>query len=358
MRDKELLYHEVQYIRRSMGLTLNVANIDIIQYTLNRYGNISMEEIPLKTHGLHGMMVPPSENSEPYIVILNSNRNETEKRFDYTHELMHIALHRNIKRHFKCFDNPKQTQDKFIEWEANEGAAEFLLPYRLFIPVYVQLAKAHAREWLNSPPIRILSKKFNVTEAVVSNRIKSLNYEIYQYLHGIPLDDIEILSNTKLERAGWKKTHTKYYCVNCLSPINRKQSFCHICGQQFPHGTLKRHAYVWEGAGYMIFDGVKLNSNNKAAVCPNCGNEEILDEGEFCHICGVKLINMCDRVIYNDGERIGYCEGHKPLPGNERYCPYCGEKTTFFKTGVLKSWDEEVKPQEEYEEIKDDLLPF
>ena len=67
---------------------------------------------------------------------------------------------------------------------------------------------------MNSPPVRLLANEFNVTDSVVANRIKSLNYEIYQYMHGIHVDQIRIESATSLEKRGWKKSHIKHYCVN------------------------------------------------------------------------------------------------------------------------------------------------
>lgn len=359
MYNKESLYREVHRIREYMGLSPNDSMIDIIGFCASNFKDIIMEEIPLKTHGLHGMMIPPSKNAEPYIILLNSYRNEIEKRFDYTHELMHIALHKDIKRNFNCFDDPKQAQDRFIEWEANEGAAEFLLPYKLFIPIYVRLSKIHAREWLNSPPTQILSKRFNVTEAVVSNRIRSLNYEIYQYLHGVSLDEIKILSATKLESIGWKKSHAKRYCINCLSPVHRGQLFCHICGQKFPVNMFKRLAYIAEGAGYMIYDGIKIDENGKAIECPVCHNEQIL-EGSYCQICGGCLINKCDSEgMIDNGVETFYCSSdHSPLPGNARYCPICGQETTFKKMGVLAPWNK-IIDQKLIDIIEeDDSLPF
>lgn len=108
----------------------------------------------------------------------------------------------------------------------------------------------------------------------------------------------------------------------------------------------------------MAFDGIKLKENGMAATCPCCGNEETLDEGEYCHICGELLINRCENGIFDDdGKWVDNCRGHKALPGNARYCPYCGGKTTFFKNGVLKAWNYQDSTGE-FEEITDDGLLF
>ena len=46
---------------------------------------------------------------------------------------------------------------------------------------------------------REMAEIFNVPEAVIKYRIENLKYETTQYLSGIPLDEIEILSAKKQE---------------------------------------------------------------------------------------------------------------------------------------------------------------
>ena len=48
----------------------------------------------------------------------------------------------------------------------------------------------------------------------------------------------------------------------------------------------------------------------------------------------------------------------KELAQDANFCPYCGEKTTFFKTGALKPWEEELRPDFEGISDEDDTLPF
>jgi len=85
----------------------------------------------------------------------------------------------------------------------------------------------------------------------------------------------------------------------------------------------------------MKYEGVKMDSNNKAVICPICNNENIISEGDFCQICGTKLINEC-MVITNDYGEVYSCEKGKRLSGEARFCPYCGGETTFLKKGILK----------------------
>ena len=70
------------------------------------------------------------------IVTINSNiQNKNKRRFVIAHELGHLKLHRNIQRFFSC------DEKAFLEWhkagshesQANEFAAELLMPSNLFV---------------------------------------------------------------------------------------------------------------------------------------------------------------------------------------------------------------------------------
>ncbi len=82
----------------------------------------------------------------------------------------------------------------------------------------------------------------------------------------------------------------------------------------------------------MIYDGIKLNLNGQALECPNCKSETTIKDSEYCITCGNSIINFCSNY--------GCSHERVPLPGNARYCPYCGEQTVFFTLGYLKKWDD------------------
>lgn len=82
-------------------------------------------------------------------------------------------------------------------------------------------------------------------------------------------------------------------------------------------------------------DGYVLDENSKAIRCPKCDNEDILNEGNYCSICGVYLINQCTNegnYDYNEPP----CEAL--LPSNARYCHLCGVASTYFTNGLLVDW--------------------
>lgn len=82
-------------------------------------------------------------------------------------------------------------RDKEKEWQANEGAAELLLPYKDFIPRFVQTAK-YVEE--NYEPLEEvyneLARFYKVMPIVVDYRIRNLESEILQYINGTPIERI------------------------------------------------------------------------------------------------------------------------------------------------------------------------
>lgn len=142
-------------------------------------------------------------------IILNTQRNSQEQGFDFRHELLHKHKHRkNGKLSYNCFTTQ---QDSFIEWEANEGAAEMMIPYRIFIS---DVAEAYPT-FMTSSDIHIfkrkMQQKYNVTPAMIELRLKNLKYEIWQCVNNVPMDEIEILSGKELE-----KRHIKVQSINDL----------------------------------------------------------------------------------------------------------------------------------------------
>jgi predicted RNA-binding Zn-ribbon protein involved in translation (DUF1610 family) len=102
----------------------------------------------------------------------------------------------------------------------------------------------------------------------------------------------------------------------------------------------------------MIYSGLEVDESGKAMECPECGNTEISD-GDYCKICGTMIVNRCGQVAYDP-----YGQNPKPipceasiqhsLPGNARFCPYCGNETSFLKNGLLKKWDAKQDESESY----------
>ena len=327
---KASLYQRVQNVRKQLNITLldyPINSISLFTETMGR----KLGYAPFKKSALRGVASIDKENPVRDVILLNASRTKLEQNFDCAHEIIHTIAHRNLPgvSSFNCFETVSEKQDPFIEWQANEGAAELLVPYKDFIPTYIELSRKNARSWYGTPPLKELTERYNVTETVIQNRISSLNYEIYQYMEHGDINRIEILSQNKQKQIGWNKRHEQHYCLSCLAPISMMYNYCPTCGTKIETEGLISHNYVLKGAGYMKYPGVELNESLRPYECPNCKNEEIENDSEYCAICGSYILNTCTNQPIN-------CEyALSPLPGNARYCPYCGSETTYLQHGFV-----------------------
>lgn len=91
----------------------------------------------------------------------------------------------------------------------------------------------------------------------------------------------------------------------------------------------------------MIYDdGIAMDENGRAKVCPVCGNEQFSEDADFCRICGFAVYNLCEGVkIYDDFGNYEAIEQHKNA-GNARFCEKCGQPTHFFIAKILKPFNE------------------
>ena len=198
---KELLYYKMIDLKTFLGYRPTQYGIDLI----DRFSDtgIVVGAIPFKTLGLRGMAFI-GDKSKPDSIMLNTHRSELEQNFDCGHEAVHLTLHRRLdQKTFNCFDEKVHAeQDPFLEWQANEGSAEFLVPHTVFIPL-VKLYLGTKPDHSLVENFKITSSKlFGVPPAVIKYRLESLKYEIVQYYAGIKILDIEILSKHQQEKRG------------------------------------------------------------------------------------------------------------------------------------------------------------
>ena len=189
---KENLYDIIHNYKKYLGFDIYDVGIDMPKRCKKM--NITIEKIPFKTKGLRGMAVIGDTRDED-LILLNSNRGKIEQNFDCGHEVIHLGIHRDLGlRSFNCIDKVFAKQDEYIEWQANEGAAELFVPYTALLPLikfkYHTLTSSAAIQHLKEE----LSMIFNVSSKVIEFRFESLKYEINQYLSGILIEDIKIMS--------------------------------------------------------------------------------------------------------------------------------------------------------------------
>lgn len=158
--------------------------------------------VAFKTPGLRGMAVI-GRGAQRDIILLNSALRPIERNFYCAHELVHLKLHRDVQMGaFHCFDLSRPQSDNYLEWQANEGAAQLIMPHRSFIDAV--LSRRHMLQAYHSiAKLRIeLAELYLVTPAMVKVRMESLRYELAQALDGVPLDEVEILSLKHQQQRG------------------------------------------------------------------------------------------------------------------------------------------------------------
>lgn len=123
-------------------------------------------------------------------------------------------------------------------------------------------------------------------------------------------------------------------CLSCNNILPEGfVKYCPICNSQ------KFIKYKRKNVT-MKYVGPETNENDKLLICPKCGNEEIEEAGDYCKICGFPLVNFCASTIVegSEGEQSIRmpCEKGRKLPSNARYCPYCGNETSFLQNKILE----------------------
>lgn len=168
-----------------------------------KFKNVKIKTLPFSTYDLRGIVRIAKNRDENHVILLNENKSFVEQNYHGFHELTHILTVDEPGTTLNCFGNTRPNQNSYIEWLANEGAAEFLMPYKEILPIIRNESKTFDE---HSMPIFDLSEKlsnmYNVSTVVVQNRISSLSYEIWQYLSGTDIDKIQLMSHSEQQRKG------------------------------------------------------------------------------------------------------------------------------------------------------------
>lgn len=197
--NKSELYAAIEKYKTSIGYGSTEHSIDLISYCKCN-DQIELRELEFSSNALRGIAVIGDEKQKD-IILLNKNRSYIERNFDCGHEVIHLSFHRNTEiETFNCIENAKISKNPFYEWQANEGAAEFFLPYKELLPIIGDKIN-NLRSWDSIRDFKFeLSMLFNVTYQVVEFRLESLKYEIHQYINRTPLDKIKIMSLSQQNR--------------------------------------------------------------------------------------------------------------------------------------------------------------
>lgn len=84
-------------------------------------------------------MCSPGKPGQEDIILLSSRLTCRERGFYAVHEWLHLCWHRDAsKSPFLCGEYRFPQQDSFLEWQANEGAAEILMPWRQVVELVLE----------------------------------------------------------------------------------------------------------------------------------------------------------------------------------------------------------------------------
>lgn len=280
-----------------------------------------------------------------YIIYYNdmdsSKVNSKRYRWNIAHELGHILLnHHRDHTETRLFRNELSLAAyKELEDEADMFAAYLLVPHGALYVYESQNVK------ITSSWIQQFCK--------ISGPASSRRLKLYkQWIRNGAVKNGEWSDSYDLQIARiFIKTRTCKSCGHVFLRHSSSERYCSICG--------KTNFIFGKGKNEMVYKGFELNKNGKAIVCPRCGNEETSIDGSYCQICGLILINSC-APTEADRDENNYliinqpCSLGKALPGNARFCPYCGNESTFYQSGILKAWDAKDNKQDH----KNSDLPF
>lgn len=162
---------------------------------LSRRCGIDIEFMKFRTQGLRGVAF-----TDDNMTFLSERLSPEQHNFYACHELFHHLNHRALPiSSFQCFDMAF-ANSTYYEWEANEGAAELLVPYKSFLE-FVGQFPINSRRALAAVQ-RAVANVFNVPLTTAVLRFDGLKYELRQYLCGVHVDSIEVMSSATQEEKG------------------------------------------------------------------------------------------------------------------------------------------------------------
>jgi hypothetical protein len=159
--EKDELYEIINDKLLSLNITEDCYPLNPFKVAKAYSGKLQIELKPFPTLSLGGLLYKDPDDVMS-IMDINSLKSKKAQNFDIMHELCHYWLH-PAGEHL-CYDSNFIFQNKGIEWQANEGAAQALMPENLFKQMYI---------YFNGDANK-LSDYFIVSKRAVEYRIKNL----------------------------------------------------------------------------------------------------------------------------------------------------------------------------------------
>lgn len=334
---KEIVYYTLQNYKHSnipvkiKAIARSFTNIRLVSYSKHiKKTNISYGDM-IKFTGTKDACTDYYAKSNFFIIYYNDiDRNITTSnryRWNIAHELGHIMLDHHITHEkTRIFRNELSSIEyDELEEEADYFASLILVPHAAIAGFHVKTF-SHIKTLcgISEPAAKRRYYEFAEWKSHINSQDEYDNRIFHYYFNFI----------------------YKRKCKICgVGVIQRYGKYCRICNS--------KNKLEWGDGDTMKYPLLKTYENGKLKECPNCGNEETNIEGDFCQICGQKVINRCSNYDCTDDV----------LPSNARYCPLCGSKSIFYNLKYLKDWNykELITPPDilfNFPDGIDEELPF
>jgi Zn-dependent peptidase ImmA (M78 family)/RNA polymerase subunit RPABC4/transcription elongation factor Spt4 len=339
-------YDRATRIAHEFLLEDNITSFPIDPFTIidnYKWGLITYTELAEK-HRVSITQVVKAYQSEDGFTVYDSGvnytiayndtiRSEGRIRFTLMHEIGHILLTHFVDFKETILMRSSLSGEKYniLERETNVFARNTLSPF-IVVDELKLTSKADIIYY------------FRISQKAADTRLKCLGLDFKNTTFSTTRDLLRQFTNFIFS------TRYSNHCNQCgYFFVYERAKYCPICG----HSKLLKR-----GVKKMKYSGYKLDENGRACICPKCENEET-SLGDNCIICGTGLINKCAQtnISYDNGydEYSQSCD--TVAPGNARYCYNCGNETTFFQSGFLKSWDDKAEELKIVVSLNDEI-PF
>lgn len=210
--EKGKLYRFVDNLKAQLHIPTFIYVVNAVELC-RAIDRIDIEYANLQSRGLCGLAMLGEKVDT---IVLNTRRSTEERNFDCAHELIHVTHHRNKASCFNCFSEVRPQQNSFLEWQANEGAAQLLVPYQDFIPRFLR-DFGYRKTFGDFDIIGTLAFHYGVTPQVIRNRIECLSYEMDQYQRGVDVMSLQFLSKNQRTKLDIRPTN---YLSLCEFPLD------------------------------------------------------------------------------------------------------------------------------------------
>lgn len=309
------------------SLIRNIPFIKLIAYSsqINKHG-ITYEELILDAETKDSYAVRQGSSGRYCIYYNDIDQNivtSNRVRWNLAHELGHVILcHHEMTGLGKMYrDGLDDDTYRYFEKEADYFAQLILVPHIVLLGLKIEKpSDIKYRCKISNQALSRRSTEYNIWRKhshADDEYDKKIFYFFFDFIY-------------------------KRKCKTCgVGLIQRYGKHCPICGSK---NTLQ-----WGDGDKMKYPLLETHENGKLVECPNCHNGETEIDGDYCQICGKNIVNRCSYF---------QCTNNDILPSNARYCPICGNNSTFYNANFLKAWDfKELLPMSIPDGI-DEELPF